>query len=137
MQNEALVQDYLTRCRSRLLALDVLFQEANWPDVVRESQEVVELALKAVLRSSQIQAPRVHDVSSLFHEHAKSLAPVIQKNLAEIIKISKTLRKDRELAFYGTEDLSPLEFYSREDAEEARGWARQIVAWAKEACPAP
>jgi HEPN domain-containing protein len=134
MQNESLVQDYLTRCRSRLLALDVLFQEKNWPDVVRESQEAVELALKAVLRAARIEAPRVHDVSSILQENESALQPVIRKNLAQIVKISKSLRKDRELAFYGTEDLSPLEFYSQEDAEEARNWARQIVEWAREAC---
>jgi hypothetical protein len=133
-QGEDLVTDDLKRCGSRLLALDTLYGAENWPDVIRESQEVVELALKALLRFARVDSPRVHDVSSILQESEARLPPLIRKHLSEITKISKSLRKDRELAFYGTEDLSPLEFYSREDAEEARGWARQIVAWACEAC---
>ncbi len=39
----------------------------------------------------------------------------------------KALQRDRELAFYGAEDLTPSGFYSREDAEEARAGARRTV----------
>jgi HEPN domain-containing protein len=54
MFNINLAHDYIFRCASRLKAIDVLFEEKNWPDVVRESQEVVELALKALLRNYSI-----------------------------------------------------------------------------------
>ena len=37
-------------------------------------------------------------------------------------------RDDRELAFYGAEDLTPSGFYSRSDAERAREGARRTVA---------
>jgi len=40
--NSALAHDYLTRAHGRLKAIDVLFAEELWADVVRESQEVVE-----------------------------------------------------------------------------------------------
>jgi hypothetical protein len=36
--------------------------------------------------------------------------------------------RDRELAFYGAEDLTPSGFYGREDASEAREAARSTVA---------
>jgi HEPN domain-containing protein len=29
------------------------------------------------------------------------------------------MRRDRELSYYGSEDLTPSEFYHKEDAEEA------------------
>ena len=41
--------------------------------------------------------------------------------------ISKQLRRDRELAFYGSEDLTPSDFYKREDAVEARTGADEVV----------
>jgi len=41
---------------------------------------------------------------------------------------SRMLRRDRELAFYGAEDLTPSGFYTREDAAAARDIARQTVA---------
>ena len=38
-----------------------------------------------------------------------------------------TLRRDRELAFYGAEDLTPSEFYRKTDAVAARDAARLVV----------
>ena len=52
---------------------------------------------------------------------------VSQKNLKKITKFSKSMRRDRELSFYGTEDLTPSEFYQKEDADEAREWAQFLV----------
>jgi hypothetical protein len=40
----------------------------------------------------------------------------------------RDLRRDRELAFYGAEDLTPSGFYSKQDAVRARDGARQVVA---------
>ena len=37
----------MRRAALRLKAVDVLYSEASWADVVRESQEVVELALNS------------------------------------------------------------------------------------------
>jgi hypothetical protein len=50
MTNPKLPRDYLIRSRKRLKAIALLLEEEAFPDVVRESQEVVELLLKAVLR---------------------------------------------------------------------------------------
>ena len=36
------------------------------------------------------------------------------------------MRRDRELAFYGAEDLIPSKFYTRADAEESRDAARRV-----------
>jgi HEPN domain-containing protein len=127
MKNKSLVEDYIVRSQSRLKAIESLYGDQNWADVVRESQEVVELILKAVLRHSNIDPPRTHDVSLALKENESLLPDAIRKNLKEITKISKTLRKDRELSFYGSEDLTPSEFYEKSDADEAKEWARFIV----------
>lgn len=73
MRNRDLSRDHLNRAQARLLALDVLYQAESWADVVRESQEIVELALKALLRASLIEPPRVHDVSDLLRAHRAQL----------------------------------------------------------------
>ena len=65
MKNQALAADYIRRATIRLRAIDVLFEGESWADVVRESQEVVELALKALLRACGVEAPRIHDVSDV------------------------------------------------------------------------
>jgi len=126
--NEALAADYLDRSRHRLKALDMLFQEQSWADVVRESQEIVEIALKALLRSCRIEVPRIHDVSPLLEENLGTLPACIREKVPELARISRSLRRDRELAFYGSEDLTPSKFYQRDDAEKALADARLVYA---------
>ncbi|PWU14292.1 MAG: DNA-binding protein [Bdellovibrio sp.] len=127
MQNKGLALDYITRAKKRLAALRALHRESAWADVVRESQEVVELALKSLLRFYHVEIPRIHDVSGVL-ENEKSKFPVqIKRNLERYQQISRTLRRDRELAFYGSEDLTPMEFYKKEDADVAMESAEWVV----------
>lgn len=126
MFNEDLARDYLRRAGSRLRALDVLMEERSWADVVREAQEIVEITLKALLRSCRIEVPRVHDVSPVLLDNRDRLPRQIDARLDELVNISRALRRDRELAFYGSEDLTPSEFYREEDAVTARAQARLL-----------
>jgi HEPN domain-containing protein len=128
MTNDALAADYLKRAGHRLKALQVLMDEESWADVVRESQELVEITLKALLRAARIELPRVHDVSPLLEENSQRLPPAIRPVLEELIRISRFLRRDRELAFYGSEDLTPSDFYTRDDAVTAMEHARFVYA---------
>lgn len=126
MQNDGLTRDYLRRARARLAALQVLMDEESWADVVREAQELVEITLKALLRANRIEVPQIHDVSPILEQNRSRFGKGIQESLDELIRISRSLRRDRELAFYGSEDLTPSEFYKREDAEAARSQARFV-----------
>jgi HEPN domain-containing protein len=126
MSNDALAFDYLKRAGHRLKALQVLMEEESWADVVRESQELVEITLTALLRAARIEVPRVHDVSPLLEQNLEMLPAGIQPKVEELVRISRFLRRDRELAFYGSEDLTPSEFYTRDDAATAIGYARLV-----------
>jgi HEPN domain-containing protein len=125
--NPDLATDYIRRASLRVKALDVLFDGESWADVVRESQEVVELALRALLRSCGIDPPRVHDVSDVLLAEQARLPASLRDQVESLAEISRELRRDRELAFYGAEDLTPSEFYARRDAERARASARRVV----------
>jgi HEPN domain-containing protein len=127
MRNLALAHDYLRRAHVRLRALAVLHEGESWPDVVREAQEVVELTLKALLRASGVDAPRVHDVSPLLEQERSRLPDGLAPFVDELAFASKQLRRDRELAFYGAEDLTPGDFYTRVDADRALAAARRVV----------
>lgn len=104
----------------------MLVEERSWADVVSEAQEIVELTLKALLRSCRIEVPRVHDVSPVLLDNRDRLPRQIDARLDELVNISRALRRDRELAFYGSEDLTPSEFYREEDAVTARTQARLL-----------
>ena len=130
MKNKELVRDYLERAGHRLAALEVLYSRGSHADVVREGQEIVELCLKALLRYSRIEPPRSHDVSDVLTENIARLPAKIRGRVDELARISRRLRRDRELAFYGSEDLTPSEFHKAEDATEAFEGARRVY----EAC---
>lgn len=127
MRNLDLAHDYLKRAGVRLGALDVLYGGESWADVVRESQEVVELALKALLRASGVDVPRVHDVSPILMAERTRLPEGLAPHLDELADASRQLRRDRELAFNGAEDLTPSAFYARTDADRALSYARRVV----------
>ncbi len=127
MQNKSLVKDYIERAQIRIGSVEYLFSKKSWPDVVRESQEIVELALKALLRASRVDVPRIHDVSEILIQEETKLPKEIKKDLEKICDISRSLRRDRELAYYGSEDLTPSEFYKEKDAKEALESAKFVV----------
>jgi len=131
MRNPDLARDYLRRAAIRLRALDVLYEASSWADVVREAQEIVELTLKGLLRASGIEPPRSHDVSDVLLAERARLPEEIQVEASKLAETSRQLRRDRELAFYGSEDLTPSGFYSEADADRARSGAREVVAIVK------
>lgn len=136
MRSPELGADYIRRATARLAAVDALFAAQSWADVVRESQEVVELALKGLLRVAGIEPPRIHDVSEVLAAEQARLPQTVQPHVERLAAGSRTLRRDRELAFYGAEDLTPSGFYTKQDAIEAREIARQTVAVVRPLLPA-
>ncbi len=119
MKNKSLADDYLTRAGHRIAAVEVLLKRGAFADVVRESQELVELTLKALLWKCKIEVPRLHDVSDILLENQERVPKALHRELERISEISRQLRRDRELAFYGSEDLTPSNFYKKKDADRA------------------
>lgn len=127
MRNSSLAADYVKRAEARLRAVDVLFDAGSWADVVGESQEVVELALKGLLRAAGVDPPRVHDVGDVLKAERSRMPSGLAGEVDQLAAASRTLRRDRELAFYGAEDLTPSDFFREDDANEARAAARLVV----------
>jgi hypothetical protein len=127
MRNRDLASDHLRRAEARLRALDVLFEAESWADVVRESQEVVELALKGLLRAVGVEPPRIHDVADVLEAERDRIPEALRADIPRLAAASRALRRDRELAFYGAEDLTPSDFYRKTDATAARDAARLVV----------
>lgn len=130
MTNVSLAQSYLIKATKRLRILDVLYHEETWSDVIREGQEIVELALKGMLRHVGVEPPRWHDVGPLIVEHQDRFPRSVGENVAALAEISKWLRKEREFSFYGDIDFIPTEEYSAEDAQRAIDAAQLVVKMA-------
>lgn len=131
MNTKNLAESYLKKASDRLDILDLLFKKEAYSDVIRESQEVVELSLKGMLRFIGVEPPKIHDVGGLLLEHRDKFPPDIAKHFEKMAAISKRLRKERELAFYGDIDFIPTEEYSEDDAEKTITDTKFIVKIAR------
>lgn len=127
MTNVRLGEDYIQRARARLQFVRGMQAAGLHADTVRESQEVVELALKGLARIAGLDVPKQHDIGKLLVAERKRLPAGIADRLSEVRRISKRLRRERELAFYGDEDFIPSEEYDAEDSSEAVEFAERIV----------
>lgn len=131
MTNVSLAQSYLVKARKRLKILVVLLDESAYSDVVREAQEIVELALKGMLRQVGIEPPKWHDVGGMLKEYRLRFPPAIAAQVEQLASISSWLRKEREFSFYGDIDFIPTEEYTQADALRAIEDARFVVAAAE------
>ncbi|MFQ5666899.1 MAG: HEPN domain-containing protein [Candidatus Binatia bacterium] len=129
MTNVRLGRSYIERARGRVAFLRQMQAAGLHADAVRESQEAVELALKGLLRIVGLDPPKEHDVSKFLTAERKRLPTAVADHLSEIRRISKRLRRERELAFYGGEDFIPSDEYDAEDSSEAIQYAEAIVEW--------
>ena len=127
MTNVTLAQSYLIKAQKRLKILDLLLTEEAYSDVVREAQEIVELALKGMLRQVGVEPPRWHDVSDLVLEHRSRFPDLVVERSDDLVRISRWLRKEREFSFYGDLDFIPTEQYTSEDAQRAIRDAQFVV----------
>ncbi len=130
MTNLDLAMSYMRKANARLAVLELLFDRGDYSDVVREAQEAVELATKAMLRKAGIDPPKWHDVSGIILQHRERFPASIQKDLDRLAGISKSLRKERELSFYGDIDFIPTEEYTKSQAQKTIAETRWIVGLA-------
>jgi HEPN domain-containing protein len=135
MTNKTLAQSYRIKAEKRLKILDVLLKEEDFSDVIREAQEIVELALKGMLRQVGIEPPKWHDVGSALVEFAGRLPEAVSRDVEQLARISAWLRKEREFSFYGDIDFIPTEEYGPDDALRAIRDAEFVCAAAAKVIP--
>ena len=129
MNTVELAKSNLRQARERLVHAGEALERGNYPYVVRQSQEAVELALKAALRLVGIEPPKWHDVGPVLRRERARFPGWFQEAIDELASISRALRKEREMAMYGDEEagIPPEELYTRIDAEQALRDATRVV----------
>ncbi|MGQ3684154.1 MAG: HEPN domain-containing protein [Candidatus Loosdrechtia sp.] len=92
---------------------------------VRKCQEAVELGLKGLLRFVGIEYPKSRRVGAVLLESSlKDAVPMdVLKRVAEL---SDELAREREPAFYGTEEGTAEELFTESDAREAMGMVEYV-----------
>jgi HEPN domain-containing protein len=131
----ALAKCDIDKAETRLKVLALLLQEQAYSDVVREAQELVELALKGILFQAGIDPPRQHDVGWFFKEKRRQLPEPVTRSVNRLADISARLGQERNDSLYGDQNCIPTEAYTRQDAEQALEDASFIYQLAKEVIP--
>jgi len=62
---------------------------------------------------------------------------LVTDRLRELAEISKSLRKDRELAFYSDIDFIPTEEHSIKEGQQAYEGAKRVLEGARRVIPGP
>jgi len=73
-------------------------------------------------------------VSEVLEENSARFPAIVQETLEELTEISQKLRRDLELAFYGSEDITPHSFYKEKHARIARQRADRVLSICRQAC---
>lgn len=123
MHYHPLVHDHLDRAAVRLEWLGALFDRKSWADVVCESNEVVKLAIIALLRARGITVASEQDLLQALAIHRESLPDRFLPYGNTIVDVSRRLEQNYALAFEGSADLVPSEHYTESDASFARNGA--------------
>jgi len=116
-----MAKSYLRQAEERLKHAKEALSDGNYAYVIRQSQEAVELALKASLRIVGIEPPKFHDVGPILRRNSNSFPEWFRKEIDKMASISRILRREREPSMYGDEELAlpPNELYTFEDAKTA------------------
>lgn len=105
-----------------------------WHLAVRRGQEAVELGLKGALRLAGVEVPHVHDVGMFLKEARGRFPDRFAEGIDRLASISRRLRAERELSFYGDEETGtpPERLYSEEDARTALTEAEEVLGRCRE-----
>jgi HEPN domain-containing protein len=122
-------RDYLRKAKVRRKALQVLLDESSYDDVIRESQEIIELILKGALRFAGIEPPKRHDIGGFFIKNLEKFPDNWKNKLKEIEKISDTLFEERGHSFYGDESsmTPPSALFNKEQALRSISWVDELL----------
>jgi len=129
MKLTKLAEDYLRRAKVRVKSAELAYSDKAYPDVVRYSQECVELSLKAALRSIGVEYPKEHDMSRVLKAVKDRFPEWFRRETESLGEISRDLADKRAPSLYGIESLgkAPSDIFDKDDAENALLSAKHVL----------
>ncbi len=127
MNNIGYARGLLREAETRIVAATSQVRRRRYAFVVRQSQESVELSLKASLRLAGIEFPKVHEVSGVLRENSHKYPGWFSEKIPEMGQVSMELVQKRIPSMYGDDvGKGPGELFTRQDASEALADARMV-----------
>jgi len=129
LNNLEMAKAYLEEALRRIRTAEQALREGAYAYCIRQSQEAVELALKAALRIVGVEPPKWHDVGPVLREERERFPKWFEEKIDSLSSTSRWLRREREPSMYGDEEtgLPPQKLYTRGYAERAFKEAEEVV----------
>ena len=129
MNNLEMAKGYFDEAKRRMGTAKRALEEDAYAYCLRQSQEAVELALKASLRLICIEPPKWHDVGPILIENSKKFPEWFKERIDSLCATSRWLRREREPSMYGDEEsgLPPSRLYTKPYAERAVKEAKMVL----------
>ncbi len=130
MRTNEMVKDYFFRAKWCLKEAEMALSEKNYPMCVRRSQESLEMAIKALLRSMAIEYPKGHDVGDSLIYIEKKLPDYLRSEVPFLKSFLTELSRVRGPAFYGyeREGIPASEAFGKEYAGDTFEKVSKIVS---------
>lgn len=125
---DELAKAYFKKFLIRTEILPEYHKRQAYSDVIRESQEALELFIKGLLRVIGAEPSHTHDPGKELHVVSARVPGPFQPHTENLVRWSKLLRKERELSFYGAADFIPTEEYEEGEARRALEFLQEIAA---------
>jgi len=93
-----MARSYLRQAEERIRHASEALRSGNFPYVMRQCQEAVELSLKASLRLVGIEPPKWHDVGPVLRQNADRFSKWFRGKIPRMSSISRKLRRRGSLA---------------------------------------
>ncbi|MFW5704536.1 MAG: HEPN domain-containing protein [Nanoarchaeota archaeon] len=134
MDKSKFIKNYIQTSQRRIKYCENALNDKDFAYVVRESQTIVELCFKALLYRYNFVFPDKPEVSSDLKEVLEIYSDNIKKNYKKFAKLSKELRRNRELALYGDPDADKVsnEFFTKDQAENYLKEVKELLEIVKE-----
>jgi HEPN domain-containing protein len=129
MITDELAGEYIFRAKRRLEEAHLGMEKHDYPIVVRNSQESLELAIKGLLRLYAIEYPKEHDVSRVIDYVVDKIPAKLRTQLKSSKQLMTELAKKRGIALYGLEreGIPARKLFDREYAEKILERVQNIV----------
>lgn len=124
---------YVREAERRVRTAEGALREGALAYCIRQSQEAVELLLKAALRLVGVEPPKWHDVGPVLVELSDRFPQWFRERIPELAAISRWLRREREPSMYGDEELGlpPTRLYTEPYARKALEGAKLVYEQVK------
>jgi HEPN domain-containing protein len=121
MTNHGMSNNYFEQGSHRVPLVRLAYENKDWPIVVREAQEAVELMLKGVLRAIFVEALDTHDVDEALQSNRDRFPSWFARHVDRLAVISAEMAADRGLSFYGDEQrhIPPQQLFFEPEAAAA------------------